>query len=214
MKAVIALGLLVSACTPSSADLKPDIIVSQYDNRMYTNVSFDDGGDPATSLDGEFTVTFRGETKVLEHRFTAFWDTRFQLDDPFVADEPITYDFALDGEAATSLTFTITPIVIDPVPLFISRGDKLTFSWAPSVDLPMRWQLKLCGDIETGPIPANAMNLTIPDEFLSRVYAAGTCTGELEIQHEASTPIGEPFAGGVFQLRETPQVWFASTSPY
>ena len=205
----ITLAMVLGACQPGSSELTPELRAEQYGNSVRLSASFQEGSDPVTALDGEFKATFRGETKVLEHNFPAFWYASFELDTSFVADEPITYDLTIEGEPTTSLTFELAALEIDPVPLFVARADNLTLSWSPSVEYEMGWQLTVCGSgAAYGRIPANVTSYTVPKESFRNDI---TCTAELEIEHRAIAPIDSAFAGGTFQLDEHPRVWFAST---
>lgn len=197
---------LVGCAAPSASSLTPT--VSAYDelSHLYIDAHFA-SGDP----DVEIEATFRGKTVPALHDGAGSYVAVLELDTPLATDESLSV--TLDG-VEISMTAPAAFDTVD-VPLFISRTQDAMISWSPATAEPLRWDLvsSSCARSPGGDIPANATSLTFHATDWTTVTneQRDTCTTDVLLQRERTTPTPAAFAGGTLMFYRQADLRFASS---
>ena len=200
-------AIALAACTsPPASSLAPTVEAYDDLSRLYINARFNTG-DPDVTVD----ATFRGKTTHALHDDTGDYFASIELDSPVATDESLTV--TVDG-VAMAMTAPAAFDTLD-VPLFISRTQDASVSWSPATAEPMRWDLvnSTCVRSAGGDIPTNAASITFhaTDWMPLTGEQTDTCTSDVLLRRERTTPADPAFAGGQVTFYRQADLLFASS---
>jgi hypothetical protein len=208
-----ALALLLIGCEPATTSLGAHFSVIDTETAVSLNAVFEVDGSYSTVDDARITATFGGNEVAVEPAQPFGYFARVELPTPIAADEPFTFSLVRDGEAdAPASTINALALVVDPVPLFLSRSSDVVVSWSPASETSIDWRVDGVCAFGRGTIAPGATTLTIAASSLeTRDPFTSTCTAELSLTGRREAPVDPAFASGTISYTRTFKTEFAST---
>jgi len=176
-----------------------------------------DGKNYALEVGDSIDVTLRDRTEPLLHSVTTIderSDAYFLIreDESLQAGDVVTVTLHRGSDDLVSTAMWPVPVVLDPLPLFVSRAAPLTFTWA-AAGAPdgVDYSVSGCTSAVNEHIPDSGM-FTIPANALTLMPdSPPTCSVGLNLERRVTAAVDPGFGAGAMTLTTTALDSFAST---
>jgi hypothetical protein len=209
-----ALALLLIGCEPAAtSSIAAHFSVIDTETALSLRADFVvDDSSANLGDDARVTATFQGNEITVEPTPFGYF-TRVEVPTPIADAEPFTFGLFRDGEPdAPASTITALGLVVDAVPLFLSRSSDVVVSWSPASETSIDWLVDGVCAFGHGTIAPGATTLTIAASSLeTRDPFTSTCTAELSLTRRREAPVDPAFASGEITYTRTFKTEFAST---